>query len=162
VRTMLSTSLRAIIAQQLLRRADGTGRIAAHEIMIASTAVANMIREGATEKIPSYIQSGRDQGMILMDTTLKKYLEATLITAEEAFRFAQEKTAFEQYCSHDLKPATGKPEAAEGKAAKKAPVEESKLAKKKPGTDESKPLKKPGTEEREALKNPPVPESKPK
>jgi twitching motility protein PilT len=162
VRTMLSTSLRAIVAQQLLRRADGTGRIAAHEIMIASTAVANMIREGATEKIPSYIQSGRDQGMILMDTTLKKYLDAKLITGEEAFMFAQEKTAFEQYFSHDLKPAAGKPEAAEGKPAKKAPVEETKLAKKKPATEENRPPKKPGTEEREAVKSPTAPESKPK
>ncbi len=107
VRTMLSTSLRAIVAQQLLRRADGTGRIAAHEIMIASTAVANIIREGHTEKIVSYIQSGREQGMILMDATLKKYLEEKLITGEEAFMFAQEKTMFDQYFLPETKPKSG-------------------------------------------------------
>src|SRR5260370_36538471 len=94
---MLSTSLRAIVAQQLLRRADGTGRIAAHEIMIASTAVANIIREGHTEKISSYIQSGREQGMILMDATLREYLDEKLITGGAAVMFAQEKNLFEQH-----------------------------------------------------------------
>jgi twitching motility protein PilT len=97
VRTMLATSLRAIVAQQLLRRADGKGRIAAHEVMISSPAVGNMIREGKTEKIPSYIQSGRDQGMILMDMTLRNYLAAKLITGEEAYMFAQDKSMFEQF-----------------------------------------------------------------
>jgi twitching motility protein PilT len=100
VRTMLAMSLRAIVAQQLLRRADSSGRIAAHEIMISSPAVANMIREGHTEKIPSYIQTGRDQGMILMDTTLRKYLEAKIITGEEAYMFAQEKSQFERFSPH--------------------------------------------------------------
>jgi twitching motility protein PilT len=96
VRTMLATSLRAIVAQQLLRRAD-KGRIAAHEIMISSPAVGNMIREGKTEKIPSYIQSGRDQGMILMDMTLRSYLEQHLVTGEEAYMFAQDKSMFEGF-----------------------------------------------------------------
>jgi twitching motility protein PilT len=96
VRTMLATSLKAIVAQQLLRRAD-RGRIAAHEIMISSPAVGNMIREGKSEKIPSYIQSGRDQGMILMDMTLRYYLEQKLITGEEAYMFAQDKSMFEGF-----------------------------------------------------------------
>jgi twitching motility protein PilT len=97
VRTMLATSLRAIVAQQLLRRAGGKGRIAAHEVMISSAAVGNMIREGKSEKVPSYIQSGRDQGMILMDMTLRNYLEQGLITGEEAYMFAQDKSMFEKY-----------------------------------------------------------------
>src|SRR5919204_583251 len=105
VRTMLATSPRGIVAQQLLRRADGKGRIAAHEIMISSTAVGNMIREGRTEKIPSYIQSGRDQGMITMDGTLRRYVEDKLISGEEAYMFAQDKSLFEQYFPHELKPA---------------------------------------------------------
>jgi len=100
VRTMLAMSLRAIVAQQLLRRADGTGRIAAHEVMISSPAVANMIREGRTEKIPSYIQSGRERGMILMDTTLRRYLDVKLISGEEAYMFAQDKSQFEKYSPH--------------------------------------------------------------
>jgi twitching motility protein PilT len=114
VRTMLSTSLRAIVAQQLLRRADGKGRIAAHEILISSPALANIIREGHTEKIPSYIQSGRDQGMITMDNTLRRYLNEGLITGEEAYMFAQEKTLFQQYFHHDVKPAEAKSSSGEG------------------------------------------------
>ncbi len=105
VRTMLATSLRAIVAQQLLRRADGAGRIAAHEIMISSTGVGNMIREGHSEKIPSYIQSGRNQGMVTMDGTLQKYLNEKLITGEEAFMFATDKTLFEQHFHLEEKPA---------------------------------------------------------
>jgi twitching motility protein PilT len=107
VRIMLATSLRAIVAQQLLKRADETGRIAAHEILISSPALGNMIREGRTEKIPSYIHSGRNQGMITMDMTLRRYLEQNLVSGEEAYMFAQDKTLFEKYFSHDIK-APGK------------------------------------------------------
>ena len=103
VRIMLATSLRAIVAQQLLKRADETGRIAAHEILISSPALGNMIREGRTEKIPSYIHSGRNQGMITMDMTLRRYLEQNLVTGEEAYMFAQDKTLFEKYFSHEIK-----------------------------------------------------------
>ncbi len=113
VRTMLALSLRAIVAQQLLRRADGKGRIAAHEIMMSSSAVANIIREGHTEKIPSYIQSGRDEGMITMDATLRNYLREKLITGEEAYMFAQDKTLFEEYFSHELKAAPPRAKAPE-------------------------------------------------
>jgi Tfp pilus assembly ATPase PilU len=120
VRTMLAMSLRAIIAQQLLRRADGKGRIAAHEIMISSPAVANMIREGRTEKIPSYIQSGRDQGMILMDSTLRKYHESKLITGEEAYMFAQDKSQFEQFSPHAKEEAEEAAAAAPSKAISRA------------------------------------------
>jgi twitching motility protein PilT len=120
VRTMLSTSLRAIVAQQLLRRADAKGRIAAHEILISSTGVANVIREGHTEKIKSIIQSGRDQGMITMDATLKKYLDEKLITGEEAFMFAQEKTLFDQYFLQETKQEPGKAAPEAEKPAKKA------------------------------------------
>jgi twitching motility protein PilT len=131
VRTMLATSLQAIIAQQLLRRADGKGRIAAHEILISSSAVANIIREGHTEKIASYIQSGREQGMITMDATLKKYLDSNLITGEEAYMFAQEKTLFEKYFSHEEKHAEEvetKPEEKRPKAAEPAKSQAAKPA----------------------------------
>src|SRR5262245_31705663 len=103
VRTMLSTSLRAIVAQQLLRRADGSGRIAAHEILISATALSNLIREGRTEKIPSYIQSGRDRGMITMDGTLQQYLAEGLVTGEEAYMFAQDKTLFQEHFHFEAK-----------------------------------------------------------
>jgi twitching motility protein PilT len=103
VRIMLATSLRAIVAQQLLQRADSKGRIAAHEILITSPAAANMIREGRTEKIPSYIQSGRNQGMMTMDNTLRRYLDEKVITGVEAYMFAQEKSAFEHYFHQETK-----------------------------------------------------------
>ena len=57
-RTMLADSLRAVIAQQLLRTADGSGRCAANEILISSTALASMIREGKINQISSFIQTG--------------------------------------------------------------------------------------------------------
>jgi twitching motility protein PilT len=122
VRTMLATSLRAIVAQQLLQRADRKGRIAAHEVLMSSAALANMIREGKTEKITSYIQAGRSVGMITMDTTLRRYLDEGLISGEEAYMFAQDKSMFEKYFSHDLKADGQKPGSAEHKALKGAPV----------------------------------------
>jgi twitching motility protein PilT len=132
VRTMLSTSLRAIVAQQLLRRADGTGRIAAHEILISSTAVAHMIREGHSEKIPSYIQSGRDQGMTTMDNTLQRYLKAGLITGEDAYMYAQDKSLFSQHFElHDEETAgakTGPKKRVASPPARKAAAAEAKKA----------------------------------
>jgi twitching motility protein PilT len=141
VRTMLSTSLRAIIAQQLCRRADIKGRIAAHEILIGSTALANIIREGKTEKIPSTIQSGRAQGMITMDTTLKNYLSQGFISGEEAYMFALEKSLFEQHFQHDLKPGPTKPGAAKPAvdAAHPKPGHGADAAHPKPGAAPGKP-----------------------
>jgi twitching motility protein PilT len=141
VRTMLATSLRAIVAQQLLRRADGKGRIAAHEIMISSTAVANMIREGRTEKISSYIQSGRDEGMITMDHTLQNYVEQELVTGEEVYMFAQDKTLFEKYFSHETKPSAGKGSAVAADKTAKAPASTDKPV--KPAPAPAKPAKPP-------------------
>jgi twitching motility protein PilT len=123
VRTMFATSLRAIVAQQLLQRSDRKGRIAAHEILISSPALANIVREGRTEKIGSYIQSGRNQGMITMDGTLRRYVNEKLITGEEAYMYALDKSQFEQYFFNEeelaaaprpkpapgIKPLPGKP-----------------------------------------------------
>ncbi|HEU0012210.1 MAG TPA: type IV pilus twitching motility protein PilT, partial [Longimicrobium sp.] len=67
VRAMLSESLRGVVAQQLLRRKGGQGRVAAHEILVGTPAVANLIREGKTFQIPSIIQTGKKDGMVLMD-----------------------------------------------------------------------------------------------
>jgi twitching motility protein PilT len=109
VRTMLATSLKAIVAQQLLRQADGQGRVAAREILIGSPALSNIIRENRTERIPSYIQSGRDQGMITMDTTLRAYVEGGLVTGEEAYMFAHEKTLFQEFFHHDVSTKPARP-----------------------------------------------------
>ncbi len=94
VRTMLSTSLCGVISQQLVRTADNRGRLAAIEIMINNAAISNVIREGKTEQIENIIQGGAMQGMQLMDTALKRMVEAKKITGEEAFLKARNKEEF--------------------------------------------------------------------
>ncbi len=94
VRTTLSTSLCGIVSQQLLRRADGRGRIAAVEILLNTPAVANLIREGRPEQLETAIQSGGMQGMQSIDTALRRLLDANLITATEAYRAAHHKDTF--------------------------------------------------------------------
>ncbi|MCK6596922.1 MAG: Flp pilus assembly complex ATPase component TadA, partial [Bdellovibrionaceae bacterium] len=71
IRTMLSESLRGVVAQTLFTRADGQGRVAAYEILKNTKAIANLIREGKIHQIPSALQTGHAQGMI----TFEKYIE---------------------------------------------------------------------------------------
>ena len=97
VRTMLSESLSCIVAQQLLRRADKPGRIAAHEILFSSKALASVIREGKTEKINDLILQGRNRGMIDMDTTLNDLLQSGKINGEEAYMKSLDKQRFAEY-----------------------------------------------------------------
>ncbi len=97
VRTMLSTSLVGVISQQLVRRADNKGRVAALEIMINSAAVANTIREGKSDQLDNVIQSGAMQGMQKLDTALRRLLDAKLISGEEAYLKARDKANFEQF-----------------------------------------------------------------
>lgn len=82
IRTMLSGSLKGVVAQQLLPRADGKGRVAAREIMVVNTAIANLIREGKTHQIYSAIQTGGQLGMVTMDQAVNALLKKGLITAE--------------------------------------------------------------------------------
>lgn len=96
-RAMLSESLRGVVAQQLLRKKGGQGRVAAHEILVGTPAVSNQIREGKTYQIPSIIQTGKKDGMILMDQSILNYLMAGAIDAEEAYAKAYDKAAFRQY-----------------------------------------------------------------
>ena len=97
VRTMLGESLKGVICQQLMKTADGKGRIAAHEILIGNAAVANLIREGKTFQIPSIMQTAKGEGMQLMDQRILELLKEQKITPEEAHRCAVEKRSFEQY-----------------------------------------------------------------
>jgi twitching motility protein PilT len=97
VRAMLSESLKGVVCQQLLKVAEGKGRVAAFEIMVGTPAVANLIREGKTFQIPSIIQTARKDGMQLMDQHLLDLLKTKRILPEEAYRCAQEKKQFEQY-----------------------------------------------------------------
>jgi twitching motility protein PilT len=102
VRTMLSESLKGVVCQQLLKTAEGKGRVAAFEIMVGTPAVANLIREGKTFQIPSIIQTARKDGMQLMDQHLLDLLKMKRILPEEAYRCAQDKKQFEQYLTDGL------------------------------------------------------------
>lgn len=93
-RTMLSESLAAIVAQQLLKTKDGKGRCAALEILIGSPALASIIREGKTTQINSLIQTGSMIGMQTMDQHLSKLIEEDKITPEAAYEKALDKNIF--------------------------------------------------------------------
>jgi twitching motility protein PilT len=82
VRAMLSVSLEAVIAQGLFKRADGTGRIAAHEIMLGTPAIRNLIRENKIPQIASMIQMGGKAGMVTMRDALNQLFANGLITAD--------------------------------------------------------------------------------
>ena len=95
VRTMLSTSLRGVISQQLLPRADAAGRIAAMEIMVNTPAVSNLIRQDKLEQLESALQSGWQLGMRTMDGAIASLLEEGRITGREAYAKAINKARFE-------------------------------------------------------------------
>lgn len=86
VRTMLASSLQAVVAQNLLARADGEGRIAAFEILLGTNAVRNLIRENQITQLYSMIQTGSRHGMITMEESIKDLVESNLITQDEAQR----------------------------------------------------------------------------
>src|SRR6266702_264670 len=91
VRVMVSESLRGVVSHQLVPRADGTGRVLALEILTNTPAVANVIREAKTYMLPGIIQTGKKQGMRLMDDTLMDLYDRGLISAEEAYARADQK-----------------------------------------------------------------------
>lgn len=93
-RTMLSESLRAVIAQQLIKTKDGKGRCAANEILIGSSALASMIREGKITQIDSIIQTGTAVGMQSMDQHLMQLINEEKISKEAAYEKAINKTLF--------------------------------------------------------------------
>ena len=83
VRSMLSESLQAVIAQTLMKKIGG-GRIAAHEIMVGTPAIRNLIREDKVAQMYSAIQTGAQQGMQTMDQCLHRLLQQKVITREQA------------------------------------------------------------------------------
>lgn len=97
VRVMVAESLRGVISHQLIPRKDGTGRVLALEILTNTPAVANVIRENKTFMLPGIIQTGKKQGMRLMDDTLIDFYQSGLITAEEAYARAEQKDVVQQH-----------------------------------------------------------------
>lgn len=97
IRTMLSESLKGVISQQLLKRCDKPGRIAALEIMVVNSAISNLIREGKIFQIPSIMQTGKADGMQMMDQVILDYLMNKIISPEEAYLKANDKKMFEKF-----------------------------------------------------------------
>lgn len=95
VRSMLSESLRAVISQVLLKRKDGTGRVAAHEIMIANAAIRNLIRENKVAQMYSIIQTNQAIGMQTLDQCLMELMRQQVISVDEARSVAQNKDQFQ-------------------------------------------------------------------
>jgi twitching motility protein PilT len=84
IRAMLSESLQAVIAQTLCKTKDGSGRIAAHEIMIGTSAIRNLIREGKVAQMYSSIQTGNSVGMQTLDQNLTELVKRNMISNSEA------------------------------------------------------------------------------
>ena len=93
IRAMLSESLQAVISQTLLRRQTG-GRIAAHEIMLGTPAIRNLIRENKIAQMYSAIQTGAGEGMITLDQTLKNLVSKGTISKDVASPYAKQPEAF--------------------------------------------------------------------
>ena len=97
VRTMLSTSLRGVVSQQLIQRADKRGRVAALEILINTPAVSNLIRQGKLDQLENTMQSGGQFGMRTMDAAIQELLDKGVISGRAAFEKAINKSRFEGY-----------------------------------------------------------------
>lgn len=97
IRAMVSESLRGVISQQLIPKADGTGRVLALEVLTNTPAVANVIRESKTYMLPGIIQTGKKQGMRLMDDSLIDLYQQGVISAEEAYARAEQKPMVRQH-----------------------------------------------------------------
>src|SRR2546423_2456921 len=95
-RAMLANSLRGVLAQLLLKKADGSGRVAVNEILIANAAVSAIIREGATQKLQDGIVSGKGQGMQFMDDAIWGLLQQGVVSPHEAFMKAIDKNRFKK------------------------------------------------------------------
>ncbi|MBI2569246.1 MAG: type IV pilus twitching motility protein PilT [Candidatus Schekmanbacteria bacterium] len=96
IRTQLAESLQGVVAQQLLKRASGKGRVAAIELLFGSSALANIIREGKTHQIAAIMQTGKGEGMQTMDQVLLDLVMTKVITVEDAYAKAHDKKLFDK------------------------------------------------------------------
>jgi twitching motility protein PilT len=96
VRQQLANSLRAVIAQQLLPKADGSGRVAACEYMVDTPAIRSLIREGKEHQLNNAIQTGQEFGMQTMDFALQKLFLEGKITIETALEYCIDRKEMER------------------------------------------------------------------
>jgi len=102
VRTMLAASLKGVVAQLLMKKADGKGRVAVNEIMVSTPAVAAIIREGATQKLYDVITSGKSHGMQFMDEAIWDKLREGQVSPVEAYMKAIDKTRFKKFLPREF------------------------------------------------------------
>lgn len=119
VRTMLSASLRGVVAQLLMKKQDGSGRVAVNEILVCNNAVSAIVREGATQKLQDVIVGGKGEGMQFMDDAIWDRLVDGTVTPHEAYMKAIDKHRFKSFL----------------------PPEEAALANSAGGSEESSPAK---------------------
>jgi len=100
IRSTLSDGLRAVVAQVLFKRIDKKGRCAAMEIMVATPAIRNLVREAKTHQLPSMIQTGKQYGMQLLDDAIMQLYEKRWISPDEAYAKANNKALFRPYLKH--------------------------------------------------------------
>jgi len=97
IRSTLADGIRAVISQTLLKRIDRPGRVAALEVMIATPAVRNLIREAKTYQLPSMIQTGKKYGMQLLDDAIMDLLNGGIVSADDAYQRSNDKARFRPY-----------------------------------------------------------------
>lgn len=104
IRTTLAESVVGVIAQNLFKRIDKPGRVAALEVLVVDTPISNLIREGKTYQIPGMIEVGKKKGNVPLDDAIMKHLVAGVIHAEEAFSKAIDKKKFLPFLNRDPEP----------------------------------------------------------
>ncbi|HKD10700.1 MAG TPA: ATPase, T2SS/T4P/T4SS family, partial [Thermoanaerobaculia bacterium] len=124
IRIVLAETLRAVVAQQLLRRRT-KGRVAAFEILLGSTALSNAVREGKTSLINNLIQTGKSKGMISMDQSLGELVRSNVILPDEALDRALDRESFKAMltglaAAAEVRPVSGRPTSAGPPPAGKA------------------------------------------
>jgi twitching motility protein PilT len=108
IRGMLAEGLAGIVAQQLLKTADGKGRVAALEILVGSSGISALIREGKSFQIPSLMQGGQAVGMQTMDMALERHVRAGIVLPEVALEKASDKESFQKFiAAHKQGPEPG-------------------------------------------------------
>jgi twitching motility protein PilT len=100
IRATLSESLKGIVAQNLFKRVDKKGRVAALEILVFTTAIANLVREGKTHQIPGMIQVGKRMGNQPLDDAIMEHVRMKRISPEEAYDKGLDKRKFRQFLPH--------------------------------------------------------------
>ena len=102
IRIQLASVLECIVSQQLLKRADGSGRVAALEVLFANNAIRNLIREGKTYQIPSIMQTSKRLGMQTMDDALYDLYMRKIIDADQTVTYAQDPVSMNKKVTFDL------------------------------------------------------------